>query len=53
MQISDHKTRTVFDRYNIVSPKNIADAGKQLVAFLRDNSGTIPHSVPEQEAVKH
>jgi integrase len=44
MQIGGWKTRSVFDRYNIVDQKNIADAGKKLAAFLdekRDNSGTI------------
>jgi hypothetical protein len=30
MAISDHKTRSVFERYNIVSPKDLRDAAKSL-----------------------
>jgi integrase len=33
MQITGHKTRSVFERYNIVSGKDIAEAGRKLEAF--------------------
>jgi integrase len=32
-QISGHKTRSIFDRYNIVSEDDVADAGRKLAAF--------------------
>ena len=30
MTISSHKTRSVFDRHNIISPKQVLDAMKQV-----------------------
>ena len=41
--ISGHKTRSVFERYNIVSRTDVAEAGKKLAEFLENghNSGTI------------
>jgi integrase len=50
MKISGHKTRSVFDRYNITSGQDIADAGRKLDAYHKslsgkvgDNSGTALH----------
>jgi integrase len=34
MKISGHKTRAIFDRYNIVDNRDIEDAGKKLAEFL-------------------
>lgn len=35
MKISGHKTRAIFDRYNIVSDGDIADAGRRTEEFLK------------------
>jgi hypothetical protein len=36
MKISGHRSRTVFDRYNISSDKDVLDCAQKLSAFLED-----------------
>ena len=35
-QMTGHKTRSVFERYNIVSPGDLVDAAKKADAFARE-----------------
>jgi integrase len=47
MEISGHKTRSVFDRYDLVSRRDVLEAGRKLGEFhsqnVGDNSGTAVH----------
>ena len=46
MQMTGHKTRSVFERYNIVSAGDLRDAGKRLDAVTGTISGTIEQNQP-------
>ena len=40
MLISGHETRSMLERYNIVSLKNVQDAGSKLDAWSKDRTGS-------------
>ena len=48
MQISGHKTRSVFDRYNIVSDRDLSEAAAKMERHF-ESLGTILGTVPNPE----
>ena len=42
MLLTGHKSRAIFDRYNIINEQELLDAGDQLVAYLAQHAQTTP-----------
>jgi hypothetical protein len=47
MKISGHKTRSVFDRYNITSEEDLKEAATRLEAYLQRKKVTLPVTLAE------
>ena len=42
MLLTGHKTRAIFDRYNIINEQELLDAGDQLVEYLAQHAQATP-----------
>ena len=48
MLLTGHKSRAIFDRYNIINEQELLDAGDQLVAYLAQQAQAVtsPSAAP-------
>jgi len=51
MMISGHKSRAVFDRYNIVNPEDLRPAASKHQAYLESVTGTISGTINKNEGL--
>ena len=49
MLLTGHKTRAIFDRYNIINEQELLEAGDQFVAYLAQQART-PRAPPRPSA---
>ena len=42
MLLTGHKTRAIFDRYNIINEQELLEAGDQLVEYLAQHAPATP-----------
>ena len=47
MKISGHKTRSVFDRYNITSEDDLRQAAHRLGEYIQSKEGTLSGTLDE------
>ncbi|MEO5356992.1 MAG: hypothetical protein H7844_06810 [Nitrospirae bacterium YQR-1] len=52
MKISGHKTRAVFDRYNIVNDDDLIQAAQKLSAMHRDTEELLKSKNPDPDKPK-
>ena len=50
MLLTGHKTRAIFDRYNIINEQELLEAGDQLVAYLAQHAQATPRGARTRPA---